>query len=88
MKAYVETYGCTANKSDSQRIKAILLQSDYEITDNVENSDIIVVNTCTVTDRTERRMIKRLRELKKEKVIVSGCVPAAQPSLVADLAWK
>ena len=88
MKAYVETYGCTANKSDSQRIKAILLQSDYEIADNVENSDIIVVNTCTVTDRTERRMIKRLRELKKEKVIVSGCLPAAQPSLVADLAWK
>ncbi len=88
MRAYIETYGCTANKSDSQRIKTILIENDYEITDNVERSDIVLVNTCTVTGRTERRMIKRLRELKKEKVIVAGCLPAAQPDLVADLAWK
>ncbi len=88
MKAYIETYGCTANKSDSQRIKTILLQNNYEIADSVENSDIIVVNTCTVTDRTERRMIKRLRELKKEKTIVAGCLPAAQHDLVSGLAWK
>ena len=88
MKAYIETYGCTANQSDSQRIKAIILQNDYEIAENVESSDVIIINTCTVTDRTERRMIKRLRELKKEKVIVAGCLPAAQPALVADLAWK
>ncbi len=88
MKAYIETYGCTANKSDSQRIKTILLQNDYEIADKVDNSDIVLVNTCTVIDRTERRMIKRLRELKKEKVIVAGCLPAAQPDLVANLAWK
>lgn len=88
MKAYIETYGCTANKSDSQRIKTILLQNDYDIVDNVDNSDIVLINTCTVTGRTERRMIKRLRELKKEKVIVAGCLPAAQPDLVADLAWK
>ncbi|MBU2617537.1 MAG: hypothetical protein KKI07_02525 [Euryarchaeota archaeon] len=88
MKAYIETYGCTANQSDSQRIKAIILQNDYEIAENVESSDVIIINTCTVTDRTERRMIKRLRELKKEKVIVAGCLPAVQPALVADLAWK
>ncbi|MDD2777305.1 MAG: tRNA (N(6)-L-threonylcarbamoyladenosine(37)-C(2))-methylthiotransferase [Methanocellales archaeon] len=88
MKAYIETYGCTANKSDSQRIKTILLQNNYEIADSAENSDIIVVNTCTVTDRTERRMIKRLRELKKEKIIVAGCLPAAQYDLISGLAWK
>ncbi|NYT00589.1 MAG: tRNA (N(6)-L-threonylcarbamoyladenosine(37)-C(2))-methylthiotransferase [Methanocellales archaeon] len=90
MKAYIETYGCTANKSDSQRIKTILLQNDYSITDNFDNSDIVLINTCTVTGMTERRMIKRLRELKKEKekVIVAGCLPAAQPDIVADLAWK
>ncbi|MDD2665545.1 MAG: tRNA (N(6)-L-threonylcarbamoyladenosine(37)-C(2))-methylthiotransferase [Methanocellales archaeon] len=86
MKAYIETYGCTANKSDSQRIKTLLLQNNYEIADSIESSDIIVVNTCTVTDRTERRMIKRLRELKKEKTIVAGCLPAAQPDLVSG--WK
>ncbi len=62
MKVHIETYGCTANQSDSQQMKDILLRNDHEIVDSVENAEIVIVNTCTVTERTDRQMLKRLRE--------------------------
>jgi len=84
MKVYIETYGCTANQSDSQWMKGILLQNDHEITNSVKDADIVILNTCTVTERTDRQMLKRLRELDGRKVIVAGCLPAAQPNLLSD----
>lgn len=84
MKVHIETYGCTANQSDSQRMKDILLRNDHEIVDSAEDADIVIVNTCTVIERTERQMLKRLRELNGRKVIVAGCLPAAQPDVLLD----
>lgn len=84
MKVHIETYGCTANQSDSQRMKDILLRNDHEIVDSVENADIVIVNTCTVIERTDRQMLKRLRELNGRKVIVAGCLPAARPDALLD----
>ncbi|MBL7117624.1 MAG: tRNA (N(6)-L-threonylcarbamoyladenosine(37)-C(2))-methylthiotransferase, partial [Candidatus Syntrophoarchaeum sp.] len=50
-------------------------------------ADIVIVNTCTVTKRTELNVIKRLKELKEQgkEVVVAGCMAAAQPELVKSI---
>ncbi|RLF31730.1 MAG: threonylcarbamoyladenosine tRNA methylthiotransferase [Thermoplasmata archaeon] len=80
MNVYVETYGCTANKSDAALIKGVLHRNGYNIVETVENADAIVVLTCTVIDTTEQRMLSRLKNLKKtgKKIVVSGCMASVQ----------
>ena len=65
MKAYLEVYGCTANKSDACIIKGVLIEHNHEIVNNINESDVIIINTCTVIDTTEQRMLSRIKSLKK-----------------------
>ncbi len=87
MKCYIETYGCTANKSDESKIRAVLLQHHHELVDDLAQADIIIIITCTVIGTTEQRMLSRLRVFKKTQkpVIVTGCMPAVQPKLITDI---
>ena len=70
---YIETYGCTANKSDESIIKGLLLPTIFKIIDNIEKADIIVLLTCTVINTTEQKMISRLRFFKKFKLRNFNC---------------
>ena len=81
MKAYLETYGCTANKGDSELILGQLVRLGWTITNNLEEADLVIVNTCAVKGVTYRRMKSRLQELKKlgKKVLVAGCLPLIDP---------
>lgn len=74
-RIYVETYGCAANKSDSEIMMGILEKDGYEISD-LENSDFVLVNTCGVKKATEDRVLNRLRILSKtnKKILVAGCL--------------
>ena len=65
-KLYIETYGCQMNIADSE-IVASILSNQYEITDNSRESDLVLLNTCSVRDNAEQRIRKRLRELKSLK---------------------
>jgi len=65
-KLYIETYGCQMNIADSE-IVASILSDQYEITDNSRESDLVLLNTCSVRDNAEQRIRKRLRELKSLK---------------------
>ena len=82
-KIYLETFGCTANMGDTMKLRALMRKNGHELVDERE-ADIVIVNTCTVTKRTELNVIKRLRELKSEgkEVIVTGCMAAAQPEVI------
>lgn len=82
-KIHLETFGCTANVGDTMKLRAILRNAGHAIVEESE-ADIVIVNTCTVTKRTELNVIKRLKGLKEEgkEVIVAGCMAAAQPELV------
>lgn len=88
MKIYIETYGCTANKSDESIIKGILTQNQHYIVDNINDADILILLTCTVIDTTEQRMISRLKQYAKTQkpIIVSGCMPSVQAELVKKTA--
>jgi len=87
MKAYLEVYGCTANKADAALIKGILQENKYEIVKNLDDTDFVVILTCTVVDTTEQRMISRLKKLKKtgKFVIVAGCMASAQKEKVKSI---
>ena len=87
MKIYLEVYGCTANKSDASLVKGLLKEESHEIVEKIDDSDVIVLLTCTVIGTTEQRMLSRLREFKKtgKKIIVTGCMASAQPDLVKSI---
>jgi len=88
-KVGIYTYGCALNKADSEIIATLLSNRGFEISFNEnEDKDIIIVNTCTVKTPTERKIIRKLRKLEdlkgKTKVIVTGCMPVAQPDIVNE----
>ena len=91
-KVYIETYGCALNKSDSMLMASILEKNNYKITKTPEDSEVIVINTCTVRKDTEDRIIKRLKNLGKmypeKKIIIAGCMAAAQPYTVKKVQPK
>jgi len=80
MKAYIETFGCQMNESDSERILYLLEKEGYKETYNAEDSDIIVINTCTVREKAKNKLYGHLGNLKKLKgnnknilICVGGC---------------
>ncbi|MBI5228358.1 tRNA (N(6)-L-threonylcarbamoyladenosine(37)-C(2))-methylthiotransferase [Candidatus Micrarchaeota archaeon] len=82
-KVYIETYGCTLNQADSDIMKGVLKQQGYEITEKEEESDAIIVNTCTVKGATENKIFARMKELQKQgkKFVVAGCMSANEPKI-------
>lgn len=89
MKIYIETYGCALNNADTALMKNILVSRGHEIVHSLEEAEAIVINTCTVRLDTEQKILKRLHQIKKflsnnnsVKLIVGGCMAAAQPYTV------
>ncbi len=60
---YIETYGCQMNMADSEVVAAILQTAGCDITDSVEKADIVLLNTCSIRDNAEQKIVSRLREL-------------------------
>jgi len=74
---FIETYGCTANKNNSEIMLSLLLQAGLEKTSNPEIADILILNTCIVKGKTENKIRGRIKELKKlnKPIIITGCMP-------------
>lgn len=80
-KLFLESYGCQMNFSDSEIVASILSENGYNTTQKMEEADLILVNTCSIRDKAEQTVRKRLTEfnsLKKNnpamKVGVLGCM--------------
>ncbi|WKN43822.1 tRNA (N6-isopentenyl adenosine(37)-C2)-methylthiotransferase MiaB [Tunicatimonas pelagia] len=80
-KLYVESYGCQMNFSDSEIVTSIMQQQGFDTTDSFEKADVIFLNTCSIRDKAEQTVRKRLTQfntLKEEKpellVGVLGCM--------------
>jgi tRNA-2-methylthio-N6-dimethylallyladenosine synthase len=90
-KLYIETYGCQMNVVDSEIVLSILKDSDIEMTSEMGEADIILVNTCAVREHAEQRVFGRLdvfRQHKKEnqgKIIgVIGCMAERMKDTLLD----
>ena len=87
--AFVDTYGCQQNEADSERIRGYLRQMGYGFTDQEEEAQIIVLNTCAIREHAEQRVLGNLGALVHVKrrhpdqiICVCGCM--AQEQHVAD----
>ncbi|OWP84067.1 tRNA (N6-isopentenyl adenosine(37)-C2)-methylthiotransferase MiaB [Flavobacterium davisii] len=80
-KMFIESYGCQMNFSDSEIVASILTEQGYNTTQNLEEADLVLVNTCSIRDKAEQTVRKRLEQynaIKKinptMKVGVLGCM--------------
>lgn len=75
---YIETYGCQMNVADSEVVAAIMQTADFQITDDWHEADVILLNTCSIRDNAEQKVVSRLRELraltKKEHRPIMGVI--------------
>lgn len=67
-KFYIESYGCQMNFSDSEIVASILSKTGYSPTRNIEESDLILINTCSIREKAEDNVRQRLRVFDKIKV--------------------
>jgi len=78
-KVYLETMGCQMNVSDSERVATKLVSEGYEITDNANLADVILLNTCSVREKAEQKLFTQVGRMRQnygnQPVIgVMGCV--------------
>ena len=79
--AYVETYGCQQNEADSEKLRGLLIESGYAITDTAEGADVVVMNTCAIREHAEQRVFGNLgalthtkRRHPAQKIFLCGCM--------------
>jgi tRNA-2-methylthio-N6-dimethylallyladenosine synthase len=80
-KLFIESYGCAMNFSDSEIVASILSEQGFNTTQNLEDADLVLVNTCSIRDKAEQTVRKRLQQYNavkkinpKMKVGVLGCM--------------
>ena len=80
-KLFIQSYGCAMNFSDSEIVASILKKEGYSLTNNYEESDLILLNTCSIREKAEETIRKRLKNfnnIKKRKpsliIGVLGCM--------------
>ncbi|CCQ32402.1 oxygen-independent coproporphyrinogen III oxidase protein [Halorhabdus tiamatea SARL4B] len=84
---YIETYGCTSNRGESQAIERRLRQGGHYPVENPSRADVAILNTCTVVEKTERNMLRRATELDEQTpadLVVTGCMALAQGEAFED----
>ena len=87
-RAMVDTYGCQQNEADSERIRGLLQQCGYRLTDTEEGADCIVINTCAIREHAETRVYGNVGALvhtknrhPDQKIFLCGCM-MGQPAVV------
>lgn len=66
-KMFIESYGCQMNFSDSEIVASVLNKDGYVPTQNIEDADVVFLNTCSIRDNAEQTIRKRLKQIQKDK---------------------
>ncbi len=90
-QVYIETIGCQMNVADTERAASNLRRAGYQLTSAAETADVVILNTCSVRERAEQKLYKRLgslgRTLQKKPLIgVMGCVAQLEGSSIFNRA--
>ena len=85
MRYFVESYGCTMNFGEGEQLSKKMESLGHTRVNSPDEADIVILNTCTVVDTTEKKMIHRMGELKQEgkEIIVTGCMAKVQPKRIS-----
>lgn len=77
-KLFIETYGCQMNVADSEVIASVMKMADYETCQSIDDADAVLLNTCSVRDNAEQKILNRLEALhamrKKGRKLIIGVV--------------
>ena len=80
-KLYIETYGCQMNVADSETVASIMKMADYDVCEKEEDADAVFLNTCSVRDNAEQKILHRLEALNANRrqgrrfiIGVLGCI--------------
>lgn len=87
MKVFIYTLGCRVNQCESEAIAESFAKQGHEVLKTHEGSDLIIVNTCTVTSKAEQKARREIRLFSKTApVLVTGCYAQVNPSEIEGLA--
>lgn len=62
-RLYIETYGCQMNVADSEVVASVMQMAGYELADDVADADAVLLNTCSIRDNAEQKIVARLQYL-------------------------
>ncbi|MEN6572938.1 tRNA (N(6)-L-threonylcarbamoyladenosine(37)-C(2))-methylthiotransferase [Methanobacterium aggregans] len=83
MKIYIETFGCTFNQADSQIMAGLLKKNGQELVENLEEAELLILNTCYVKQPTEQKIISRMKKIQdrypEKKLVITGCMVEIDP---------
>lgn len=89
-KVFVQTWGCQMNVADTERMLSLLSQRNYKPTQNAEDADLVLLNTCHIREKARHKVVSRLGELKPLKstkpgtiLAVAGCVAQAEAKILS-----
>ena len=73
---YIQTHGCTANLSDSEIMMGLLTKAGFHIVNNMEDSDVNILNICTVKgNNVALKEIKKFtKQFPDKKLVITGCI--------------
>lgn len=91
-KLFIETYGCQMNVADSEVVASIMEMDGFELTEDVDHANAVFINTCSIRDNAEQKVIQRLKyyqslKRKNKKMIVGviGCMAErVKDELISD----
>ncbi len=66
-KLFIETYGCQMNVADSEVVASVMQMAGYEVCDDIAQADAVLLNTCSVRDNAEQKILNRLETLHAER---------------------
>ena len=90
LSVHIETFGCQMNVSDSERVATKLLADGFQITAAADSADVILLNTCSIREKAEQKVFRRVLEIKRDRaerqpvVGVLGCVAQLEGEAIFD----
>ena len=66
-KLYIQSYGCAMNFSDSEIVASILKKEGYSLTNDIDESNLVLINTCSIREKAEETIRNRLKLINKVK---------------------
>ena len=90
-KLYIETYGCQMNVADSEVVASVMQMAGYESTASLDDADAVFLNTCSVRDNAEQKILHRLDALdaiKRKRPLIIGVLGCMAERVKEELLEK